>query len=53
MPIDELKKLQETLYELSDQLPNEDKCNSLEDEVCGDIANLTLTPEAAQKLFQI
>ena len=40
MPIDELKKLQETLYELSDQLPNKDECDSLEDEVCGDIANL-------------
>lgn len=40
MPIEELKKLFDMLCKLNDQLPQEEECTSLENEVCSDIANL-------------
>lgn len=40
MPIEELKKLFDMLCNLNDQLPPEEECTSLENEVCSDIANL-------------
>lgn len=40
MPIEELKALLKTLSELNDQVPSEEDCTDLENEVCADIANL-------------